>query len=361
MANWKDFNMGFMKEMFTNMVKQQETTNLYLSQLTQNLNQSRSWDNQEKCENNNKRHPIQVIDEDSCWKKYQSLRKGFRDNMPFPDYCMMKIGSKPKRGHHMPVPELQKNSFEEEEAYREKCMISIEKNNCINKTLLVREIIPAQEKKFVYASKEDVMETLKRCEEWNSRARAAKLIAAQARQHLQEFKENMSSLSGQQGMRNVISQERAAGSMEIHFKGGLITQIKDGVEESMPSHLLQQLIYEEFQPIVDTNTQILGQQSQDILKTKIGEDVGDIPRYKEHTNVSYLLLPIYFHHEMHAKVCIMEFDEPLLQVYVCEHPVDNIWWQVLVHLTRTGARLADHFSMFCLLCMTLGQNNIRIA
>ncbi|KAH9316473.1 hypothetical protein KI387_025100, partial [Taxus chinensis] len=48
------------------------------------------------------------------------------------------------------------------------------------------------------------------------------------------------------------------GSMEIPFQGGLIARIKDGVEESMPSHLSQQLIYEEFQPIVDTNTQILG-------------------------------------------------------------------------------------------------------
>ncbi|KAH9305764.1 hypothetical protein KI387_010168, partial [Taxus chinensis] len=107
-------------EMFTNMVKQQETTNFYLSQLTQNLNQSRSWDNKENGVNNNKGHLIEVIDEDSCWRKYQSLSKGFRDNMPFPDYCMMKIGSKPKRGHHMLVLELQKNSFEEEEASREK-------------------------------------------------------------------------------------------------------------------------------------------------------------------------------------------------------------------------------------------------
>ncbi|KAH9305425.1 hypothetical protein KI387_009829 [Taxus chinensis] len=224
-------------------------------------------------------------------------------------------------------------------------MVSI---NCINKEemLLVgcqdKKIssTPKEEKKFVYASKDDVMETLKRCEEWNSRARASRLVAAQARQHPQEFKEKMSSLSGQQGMRNVIPQERAAGSMEIPFKEGLIAQIKDGVEESMPSHLSQQLIYKEFQPIVNTNTQILGQQSRDILKTKIGEDVGDIPRYKEHTNVSYLLLPIYFHHEMHDmvedEVFILKFVEPFLQVYVCEYLVDDIWWQVLVHLTGTG-------------------------
>lgn len=35
------------------------------------------------------------------------------------------------------------------------------------------------------------METLKWCEEWNNRARAARLIATQVRQHLQDFKENM--------------------------------------------------------------------------------------------------------------------------------------------------------------------------
>ena len=95
MVVWKDLNVGFMKEMFTNMVKQQEATNLYLSQLTQNLNQSRSRDNKENGENNDKGQPIEVIDEDSCWRKYQSLSKGFRDNMSFPDYCMMKIGSNP--------------------------------------------------------------------------------------------------------------------------------------------------------------------------------------------------------------------------------------------------------------------------
>ncbi|KAH9326828.1 hypothetical protein KI387_007006, partial [Taxus chinensis] len=47
------------------------------------------------------------------------------------------------------------------------------------------------ERKFVYETNEDVMETLKRCDEWNTRARAARLIAAQARQHIQEFKTKM--------------------------------------------------------------------------------------------------------------------------------------------------------------------------
>ncbi|KAH9296756.1 hypothetical protein KI387_028438 [Taxus chinensis] len=56
---------------------------------------------------------------------------------------------------------------------------------------LLDKIILAQGKKFVYASKEDVMKTLKRCEKGNSRARAARLIATQARQHLQEIKEKM--------------------------------------------------------------------------------------------------------------------------------------------------------------------------
>ncbi|KAH9300745.1 hypothetical protein KI387_012328, partial [Taxus chinensis] len=79
-----------------------------------NVNQSRPRDNKEHGENSDRGRPIEVIDEDSCWRKYQSLSRGFRDNMPFPDYCMMKIGSKPKRGHHMPVPESQKNSFVEE-------------------------------------------------------------------------------------------------------------------------------------------------------------------------------------------------------------------------------------------------------
>ncbi|KAH9326381.1 hypothetical protein KI387_006559 [Taxus chinensis] len=85
MVVWKDLNVGFMKEMFTNMVKQQEATNLYLSQLTQNVNQNRSRDNTEHGENNDKGRPIEVFDEDFCWRKYQSLSKGFKDNMPFPD------------------------------------------------------------------------------------------------------------------------------------------------------------------------------------------------------------------------------------------------------------------------------------
>ncbi|KAH9310060.1 hypothetical protein KI387_037971, partial [Taxus chinensis] len=56
-----------------------------------------------------------------------------------------------------------------------------------------------------------------------------------------------------------------------------LTTYSSNTKSSAPDETLQKCSI--CQPIVDTNTQILGQQSQDILKTKIGENVGDIPRH----------------------------------------------------------------------------------
>ncbi|KAH9309373.1 hypothetical protein KI387_037284 [Taxus chinensis] len=197
---------------------------------------------------------------------------------------------------------------------------------------------------FVYFGIKEVTRSEKMNEEWLQKAKEARLVAANARQHLQEVKEKVNLI-------NIARQKR----------------IEECVEEDMPSHLSQQLVHNNIHPIPDKNEGELVQQSQAIVKSKIDVDVGDTPRYDEHNNASYLLLPIpiYFHHEMHDmvedEVFILEFVEPLLQVHVCEHLVEDIWGQVLAHLTGTGARLANHFSMFCLLCMTLGQNKIIIA
>ncbi|KAH9302444.1 hypothetical protein KI387_014027 [Taxus chinensis] len=130
------------------MVKQQETTNLYLSQLTERLAQGRIETHAEKGEASNMgqhgnrsesrhsgqgsphastrplglhkpsflkdlevsqtRQPADIVDEESCWEKYRTLSEGFRDNMPFQEYCKMKIGSRPRRDYQPQVPEFQK-------------------------------------------------------------------------------------------------------------------------------------------------------------------------------------------------------------------------------------------------------------
>ncbi|KAH9323944.1 hypothetical protein KI387_018583, partial [Taxus chinensis] len=41
-------------------------------------------------------------------QKYESFSEGFKANMPFTEYCKMKIGSRPKRDHTMQIPELQR-------------------------------------------------------------------------------------------------------------------------------------------------------------------------------------------------------------------------------------------------------------
>ncbi|KAH9324845.1 hypothetical protein KI387_005023, partial [Taxus chinensis] len=176
---------------------------------------------------------------------------------------------------------------------------------------------------FLYQNWEDVTKTQLLCDMWSQKAKEARLVAANARQHLQGVKEKINLI-------NIARNKR----------------IDECVEEDMPSHLSQQLVHNNIHPIPDKNEGELVQQSQAVVKSKIDVDVGDTPRYDKHNNGSYLLLPspIYFHHRMHDmvedEVFILEFVEPLVQIY--EQLVEGIWWQVIAHLTGTGAR--------CVLC-----------
>lgn len=46
---------------------------------------------------NKTQQPLDMLDEDSCWERYQTSSEGLCNNMLFQDYCKMKVGSKPKR------------------------------------------------------------------------------------------------------------------------------------------------------------------------------------------------------------------------------------------------------------------------
>ncbi|KAH9319041.1 hypothetical protein KI387_020810, partial [Taxus chinensis] len=50
----EDIGVDLMRQLFTNMVKQEETTNLYLSQLNERLTQDRSDTHVERGENSNR-------------------------------------------------------------------------------------------------------------------------------------------------------------------------------------------------------------------------------------------------------------------------------------------------------------------
>ncbi|KAH9321916.1 hypothetical protein KI387_016555, partial [Taxus chinensis] len=107
---------------------------------------------------------------------------------------------------------------------------------------------------FLYQAWEDVTKTQLLCDMWSQKAKEARLVAANARQHLQGVKEKINLI-------NIARQKR----------------IDECVEEDMPSHLSQQLVHNNIHPIPDKNEGELVQQSQAIVKSKIDMDVGDTP------------------------------------------------------------------------------------
>ncbi|KAH9290364.1 hypothetical protein KI387_034481, partial [Taxus chinensis] len=114
----------------------------------------------------------------------------------------------------------------------------------------------------------------------------------------------------------------------------------------------------------DEERSTLAQQlSHEIIQCIVNH--GDITRYVTSEIMSYTLLHIQIclekNYELEDEICNLKYVIPWMQPCIYDHLVSDKWWQVLNHLTGTGARLLDHFSMFSLLCMALGQNEFGIA